>query len=499
MNRKRLNQLLEFKNNALCSDIWITAVQTDSRKIKPGNLFIAYPGLQVDGRNYIKEALKKQAAAVLYEAHHYQLSLETDIPLIPFENLQYYIGTIAARFYDDPSREAKVIGITGTNGKTSCAHFITQALQSQGINCGFIGTLGYGFLGNLHETLHTTPDPIQLQRAFAKMRKRGAKAVAMEVSSHALHQGRVHGVHFDIAVLTQLSRDHLNYHKDMRNYARVKELLFQQSGLRYGVVNCDDAFGKCIITDYYQKLTIIGYSINGLKDDRVASVVVTTIQPLAKGFFVEVQTPWGKGAFTTSLLGRFIIGNLLAVLSVLCLCDIPFDKVLVELSRLYNVPGRMQAVDSKSKRRCPQVVVDYAHTPDALEKVLIALREHCQGQLICVFGCGGDRDRGKRLQMASVAEQHADQIILTTDNPRTESPLKIIEDIQIGFKNKRSVIVTLDRAEAIRCSVQIAMVNDIVLIAGKGHETTQIIGEQILPFNDVKEVKKALWLYNETI
>lgn len=327
----------------------------------------------------------------------------------------------------------------------------------------------------------------------------GAKIVAMEVSSHALHQGRVRGVRFDIAVLTQLSRDHLNYHGDMNHYARVKELLFQQSGLRYGVVNYDDPFGKHIVTDYHQKLTIIGYSVNGLKDNRVFSVIATTIQPLNKGFSVVVKTPWGQGVFTTSLLGRFVISNLLAVLSVLCLCDVPFNKVLVELSQLYNVPGRMQVVNSKGKRPHPQVIIDYAHTPDALKKVLTALRKHCQGQLICVFGCGGDRDCGKRVQMASIAERHADQIILTNDNPRTESPLKIIEDIKIGFSNKVAVVIKLDRAEAIQYAVQTAKINDIVLIAGKGHETTQTIGKQILTFNDIKEAEKALWLYDETV
>ena len=496
---KHLSQLLKLKKNTSHMDVSIKAIQTDSRKIKPGDLFMAYPGLKVDGRNYIEEALKKKVAAVLYEAHHYQPSFKTDVPLIPFKNLQYYVGKIAACFHDDPSRTVKVIGITGTNGKTSCAYFIAQALKSQGISCGFIGTLGYGFLGNLRRTSQTTPNPIQLQQVLANMRKLGAKVIAMEASSHALHQRRVQGVHFDIAVLTQLSQDHLNYHGDIRSYACAKELLFQQEGLRYGVVNCDDTFGKRIIANYHQKLTIIGYSINGLIDNRISSVIVTAMKPIAKGFSVTVQTPWGKGIFTTSLLGRFIISNLLAVLSVLCLCEIPFDKVLVELSQLYNAPGRMQMIDSKNKQRHPQVVVDYAHTPDALEKSLTALREYCQGRLICVFGCGGDRDRGKRLQMASVAEQYADRIILTNDNPRTESPLKIIEDIQIGLKNKRLVIVKLDRAEAIRYAVQTATINDIVLIAGKGHEITQTIGEQTLPFNDVKEAKKALWLYDEIV
>lgn len=488
MHGKYLSQLLE-DGNALNTDVLIKAIQTDSRQIQPGDLFIAYPGLQADGRNYIKDALDKQAAAVLYEAKNYKPSIQTEIPLIPFGNLQYHIGEIAARFYDEPSRAMKIVGITGANGKTSCSQFVAQALQSQGIPCGVIGTLGYGFLGGLHKNMHTTPDPIQLQQAFSQMQKQGAKAIAMEVSSHALHQRRIQGVCFDIAVFTQLSRDHLDYHGDMESYARAKELLFQQPGLRYGVVNSDDALGKRIIDRYHRQLTLIKYSTNRVKeDDHVSSVVATRIQPLVQGFSVEVQTPCGKGTFTTSLLGRFNISNLLAILSVLCLCKIPFDKALLELSRLRNVPGRMQVVDS---RRRPQIIVDYAHTPDALEKALTALREHCQGRLICVFGCGGDRDRGKRPKMAAVAERHANQIILTNDNPRNELPADIIQDIQSGFKNKKLVIVKVDRAEAIHYAVQIAAMNDIILIAGKGHETTQTIGDQVLPFNDVEEAKRC--------
>lgn len=487
MHRKYLSQLL-VNGNALNTDVLIKAIQTDSRKIQSGDLFIAYPGLQSDGRDYIKDALDKKAAAVIYEDKNYKPVIQTATPLIPFKNLQYHIGEIAARFYDKPSHAMKIVGITGANGKTSCSQFTAQALKSQGISCGVIGTLGYGFLGRLHKTMYTTPDPIQLQQAFSKMQKQGAKAVAMEVSSHALHQRRIQGVCFDIAVFTQLSRDHLDYHGDMESYARAKELLFQQPGLRYGVINSDDAFGKRIIDRYHRQLTLIQYSVNGVKDDHVPSVVATRIQPLAQGFLVEVQTPCGKGTFTTSLLGRFNISNLLATLSVLCLCKIPVDKALLELSRLHHVPGRMQAVDS---RRGPQIIVDYAHTPDALKRALIALREHCQGQLICVFGCGGDRDRGKRPQMAAVAEQHANKIILTNDNPRNELPAVIIQDIQSGFKNKKSVIVKVDRAEAIRYAVQIATMNDIILIAGKGHETTQKIGDQVLPFNDVEEVKRC--------
>ena len=484
-----LNQLLKGFCEGLEFDVFIHRLQTDSRNIQSGDLFIAYPGRQVDGRHYIKEAIEKQAVAVLYEADHYESSIQGRIPLIAFPNLQHHIGDIATRFYGDPSKTIKVIGVTGTNGKTSCAHFIAQALQSQKILCGVLGTLGYGFIGNLNKTNYTTPDPIQLQQVFAQLKKQDAKAVAMEVSSHALDQYRVQGVHFAIAVFTQLSRDHLDYHDNMEDYARTKELLFQQPGLRYGVVNCDDALGRRIIENYHSKLALVGYSADGTKDARVSCVRATHIKTLTHGFLVDVQTSWGEGAFTIALLGRFNISNLLSVLSVLCLCEVPFEEALIELSKLSTVRGRMQVVNIQDRS---QVIVDYAHTPDALEKALTALREHCKGQLICVFGCGGDRDRGKRPQMAAIAERLADQIILTNDNPRSEPPLTIIRDIQAGFKNGGSVIVETDRAKAIKYAVQKATVNDTVLIAGKGHETTQIIGTDALPFDDVEEAKKHL-------
>lgn len=492
MNGLSLNQLLKGFCNELEFDVFIHRLQTDSRKIRPGDLFIAYPGRRVDGRHYIKEAIEKQVVGVLYEADHYEPSVQNGIPLIAFPNLQNHIGDIATRFYGDPSKTIKVIGVTGTNGKTSCTHFIAQSLQSQKISCGVIGTLGYGFVGNLNRTNCTTPDPIQLQQAFAKLQEQDVKAVAMEVSSHALDQFRVQGVHFTIAVFTQLSQEHLDYHSNMENYARAKELLFEQPGLHYGVVNCDDALGRRIIDNYHSKLTLVGYSADGIKDNRVSYVRATHIKKLAHGFSVDVQTSWGKGTFTISLLGRFNISNLLSVLSVLCLYGVPFEEALTELSKLNTVRGRMQVVNIRHhQHHCPQIIVDYAHTPDALKKVLMALREHCKGQLICVFGCGGNRDRRKRPQMAAIAEKLTNQIVLTNDNPRSESPLAIIRDIQAGFKNKNSVIVETDRAKAIKYAVQKATSNDTVLIAGKGHETTQIIGTDVLPFDDVEEVRKV--------
>ena len=491
MNGVSLNLLLKGFRNELSSDILIRGLQTDSRKVRKGDLFIVYTGTYTDTDvgNYIKEAIDKRAAAVFFDPYNCKFSIKSSVPLIPILCLQNRVGEIAARFYGHPAKGLKIIGVTGTNGKTSCTHFIAQLLQSQGTPCAVVGTIGYGFLGSLTKTNHTTPDPLQLQQVFVQMRKEGAKALAMEVSSHALDQHRISGVQFDIAVFTQLSRDHLDYHGNMENYARAKELLFQQIGLNYGVVNCDDEFGRHLIAKYHKKLVLIGYSVKEIKNDLVPLIIATTIKTLTQGFSVTVQTPWGNGTLTTPLFGGFNISNLLAVLGVLGLSGIPLEKVLLELSKLKNVPGRMQLVKG---RRGLQVVVDYAHTPDALEKALMSLREHCRGQLICIFGCGGDRDRGKRPQMGAVAERYADQVIVTNDNPRSESPLEIIQDIQAGFKNLQSVVVKTDRASAIHYAVQKATLGDIVLVAGKGHETTQVIGREVLPFEDIQEVQKAL-------
>ena len=489
MNGVSLNRLLKGFSNELSSDILIQGLQADSRKVKAGDLFIVCPGMHTDGRHYINEAIDKQAAAVFFDPHNYKLSIKSSVPLIPILCLQNRIGEIAARFYGHPAKNLKIIGVTGTNGKTSCTHFIAQLLQSQGTPCAIVGTLGYGFIESLTKTNYTTPDPIQLQEAFMQMRKGGAKVLAIEVSSHALDQHRVSGVQFDIAVFTQLSRDHLDYHGSMENYAWAKELLFQQSGLNYGVVNCDDEFGRHLIEKYHKKLMLIGYSTKEIKDNLVPLVMAKTIKTLTQGFSVTVQTPWGNGTLTTSLFGRFSISNLLAVLGVLGLLGMPLEKAFLELSKLKNVPGRMQLIEGTQG---PQVIVDYAHTPDALEKTLMSLRERCRGRLICIFGCGGDRDREKRPKMGAIAERYADQVIVTNDNPRSESPLAIIKDVQVGFENPKSVIVETDRAAAIHYAVQKAMINDIVLIAGKGHETTQVIGKEVLPFNDAQEAKKAL-------
>ncbi|QHG92409.1 UDP-N-acetylmuramoyl-L-alanyl-D-glutamate--2,6-diaminopimelate ligase [Coxiella endosymbiont of Amblyomma sculptum] len=492
-----LNLLLRgFSDKPLLPDVLIREIQIDSRQIQKGDLFIAYPGIYTDGRSYIKEALDKQASAVFYDAHDYKPPIEgSSVPLIPILGLRSRIFEISDRFYGNPTKSMKIIGITGTNGKTSCTHFVAQLLRSQNIPCGILGTLGYGFVNDLIKTGCTTPNSLQLQKIFSYLRRRGARVVVMEVSSHALDQHRVGNVNFNIAVLTQFSRDHLDYHGSIENYARAKESLFQQIGLNYGVINYDDEFGRYLIEKYYKKITIIGFSMReDTKDSRISLVVATDIKISTQGgFSVNVQTPWGNGVFTSSLYGRFNIVNALVVLGILGLFGIPLKEILLELSKLKNISGRMQVVECVKCIEGPKIVVDYAHTPDALRSVLVSLREYCcGGRLICVFGCGGDRDRGKRSKMGSIAERYADQIIITNDNPRSELPLNIIQDIQSGLKSPKEAIVEIERAAAIRYAIQKAAVNDIVLIAGKGHETTQIVNGKIFPFNDIQEIRKIL-------
>jgi len=489
-----LNQLLSGLVDNADENVCVRGIESDSRHVKPGDAFLAYPGLTVDGRDYIDDAIENGAVAIIYEAVDAKALSSNSMPLVAVQNLQHHIGAIAARFYSDPSSSLRLVGVTGTNGKTTVSQFIAKTLSQNGIRCGVMGTLGNGFMPNLQKTTHTTLDPIQFQKTLAYVLAEGAKAAAIEVSSHALDQGRVQAAHFDIAVLTQLSRDHLDYHGDMERYASAKELLFQQPGLSYGIVNLDDAFGKKIAKNYQHKLQIIGYSTKN-KQFTVPAFVATDIKPNVQGFSVTVQSPWGEGHFTTPLLGRFNISNLLAVAVVLCLLELPFQEVLNSLSTLKSVKGRMQRYGNEDQ---PQVIVDYAHTPDALQKALNALREHCMGKLYCVFGCGGDRDQGKRPEMAAIAERYADVIVMTNDNPRKEPPEKIIKDMQAGLKQSQFAKVELDRESAIRYAVQTADVGDIVLIAGKGHETTQTIGVAIVPFDDGTIVEETLAHYKES-
>ncbi len=472
----------------------IQGVALDSREVQAGYLFLACNGLVQRGHEFIAAAVARGAIAVAYEIEEGEGAFSSaqvgTVPLLAVPKLSRQAGVIAERFYGYPSRDLFVVGITGTNGKTSCSQFLAHALHRDDRPCGIVGTLGNGLAGRLTPGTHTTPDAVTLHRLFADMRAAGARSVAMEVSSHALDQGRVAGVTFAAAVFTNLSRDHLDYHGDMAAYGAAKHGLFQAPGLRYAVVNGDDEFGREILASIRPTVTAVSYGLGTAAAARVPHVQGTVVQLSRSGLVMSVQTPWGAGSLHSPLLGRFNASNLLAVLAVLLVKGMALPEALQRLAQVRPVIGRMECFGGDGRR--PLVVVDYAHTPDALEQALTALREHCRGQLWCVFGCGGDRDRGKRPLMGGAAARLADHVIITDDNPRTEEPARITDEIIGGIPDNRAVTVMHDRAAAIAAAVQQAGADDVVLVAGKGHEDTQHVGRRKLPFRDQEAVQRYL-------
>jgi UDP-N-acetylmuramoyl-L-alanyl-D-glutamate--2,6-diaminopimelate ligase len=478
----RLSALLaELMDASLAHDPEISGITLDSRAVQQGWLFIAVPGARTDGRAYIAGAYSRGAAAVVYEMDGFEPDARS-ANAIGVRALRQHIGAIADRFYGTPSRKLKVVGVTGTNGKTTTTHLLAQVLDRPDARCGLIGTLGSGFPGQLDPSVHTTPDVVSVQRLMAEFVAAGAKAVCMEVSSHALDQARVAGVAFDIAVFTNLTRDHLDYHGDMDAYAAAKARLFDFPHLKAAVINQDDAFGRELIERARRRTQVLSFGLCG--GDVQALSVKTSLDGLA----LTVVTPHGETPLRSPLLGRFNAANLLAVLAVLLVAGVPLTEAANALAHAQPVAGRMERFGGSTGR--PLVVVDYAHTPDALEKVLQALREHTPGKLVCVFGCGGDRDRGKRPQMGRIAEQLADVVILTNDNPRHEDPVSIINEIASGMQTTPSAVP--DRVQAIRAALSEARVGDIVLVAGKGHEDYQQVGDRRLAYSDRDTVRALL-------
>lgn len=460
----------------------VAALTTDSRLAGPQRAFAAYPGTARDGRDFIPEAIASGTPAVLWEEDHFLWDPAWQLPNLAVAGLKQRLGEIAACVYGDPSSRLRMVGVTGTNGKTSVTHWIAQALNLVGTPSVVIGTLGNGFVGDLDPATNTTPDAVQLQEMLARYVREEAQACAMEVSSHGLHQGRVNGCRFDVAVLTNLSRDHLDYHGSMEAYAAAKAGLFSWPDLRHAVLNFDDDFGRSLIGKTGDA-KVVGYGFEA------GEVVAETVSELREGLVLSLNTAWGRAELKSSLLGRFNAYNLLAALAVLLLSDVPLEQACAALGQARPPAGRMQTLGGDKK---PLVVVDYAHTPDALEKVLATLRPIAgENRVICVFGCGGNRDKGKRPLMGRAASQGADLIYVTSDNPRNEDPLAIIADILHGVKTDTAQMQP-DRAQAIFEAVAVAAPGDIVLVAGKGHEDYQEIQGQKLPFSDREAVQKAL-------
>jgi UDP-N-acetylmuramoyl-L-alanyl-D-glutamate--2,6-diaminopimelate ligase len=471
----------------------VMGLSADSRSLAAGEAFVAYPGARSDGRAFIQGAIARGASAVLWERRGFHWNPEWRVPNLPVDDLRGQAGHLAHEIYGRPSEALWTMGVTGTNGKTSCSHWLAQACGASGARTAVVGTLGIGFPGRLTAGVNTTPDAILLHRSLARLRDEGAQGVAMEVTSIGLDQGRVNGVAFGAALFTNLSRDHLDYHGDMESYARAKQRLFETPGLKHAVLNLDDVQGARLARLLSGRVNRAGYS--SFADVAVRAGLewyaeAHAIEVSPAGIAFEAKTSWGRALIESPLLGRFNVSNLLGVLTTMLVSGVPFDRAVAALRELRPVAGRMQRVGGKGK---PLVVVDYAHSPDALEKTLIALKDVARaggGRLVAVFGCGGDRDRGKRPLMGAVASRHADAIVLTSDNPRGEEPAAIIAEIEAGVTAAHESIE--DRRDAIATTIAGAGASDVVLIAGKGHEPYQEIAGRRLPFSDADEAGRAL-------
>lgn len=463
----------------------LAGLTTDSRQVKLGSVFVAYPGSARDGRAFITDAIARGAAAVIWERRGFEWNERWNVPNLAIEGLRASASEIAGLVHGDPSERLWMVGVTGTNGKTSVAQWVGQAFDGLGRRAAVLGTLGNGLVGERAEAKNTTPDPIVLQRELADYLRRGAKVAAMEVSSHGLDQDRVAGIKFDIAVFTNLTRDHLDYHGTMEAYAEAKYRLFNARGVGRAVINVDDDWGRRFADRLRASpVDVIGYGIGG---GRLRAFGVSQTEA---GLRFRIEGEWGSGEVAVPVLGFFNVANLLAVMATLLASGVELAAAIAAVARLKPVPGRLERLGGGA---LPLVVVDYAHTPDALEKALDAVRPIVAGgkRLLCVFGCGGDRDAGKRPIMGEAAARLADHVIVTSDNPRTEDALAIIEQVLTGVLSG-SVEAVADRQVAIFSAIHQARPGDVVLVAGKGHETYQEISGVRHPFSDAEVALAAL-------
>ncbi len=488
-----LGELTEYILPDDCASLSVTGLATDSREVVSGDLFFAVNGLTVDGRNFINDAVKRGAIAVFAEADaDFAVRMQLSTPIVSIPNLTEKLSGIAGRFYANPTDKLSIVGITGTNGKTSCSHLVASLADGIGQQSGVVGTLGYGVYQAdgiaLQETGFTTPDAVKLQACMKALYDKGCDVVAAEVSSHALAQYRVDAIHFKVAVLTNLSRDHLDFHQDMASYADAKRRLFTLDAVDAAVINIDDPFGRQLVDEMRERLSIISYSTEGEAD-----VYVRNARYGLNQISADVYTPFGQGVIRIPLIGEFNLSNALAALAAMLATGAEFDRLLAAFESVSAVKGRMEIVRAvQGQMHDKTVVVDYAHTPHALELALKALRPHSERSLWCVFGCGGDRDHGKRAEMGRIAKAHADAVVVTSDNPRNEPAEQIIDDILLGIDDMHNVNVEQDRASAIQFAIAQAGAGDVILVAGKGHEQFQIIGDQRLPFSDVDVVRASL-------
>ncbi len=488
-----LGRLLEGLDVAAPHGLQVTDLVQDSRAATPGCVFLACPGRTTHGLMHAATAVERGAVAVLWEP-----GADLEAPVLPerfaaiaIPHLSRHVGALADRFFRRPSADLRVAGITGTNGKTTTAFLLAQASDLLGRRGWYVGTLGHGHPGNVREAGLTTPDAVTVQRRLAEARDEGASTLGLEVSSHALDQDRVAGVSFDTAVFTNLTRDHLDYHGTLEAYGAAKARLFHAPGLRCAVINVRDPFGRELVERLDPALEKIVYTTaNDVWAERGTGWIrVSELRATTTGLTISVETSWGTGLLRSRLVGEFNAENLLAVLGVLLGWNVPLQKALAALALCVAPPGRMESFGGGTQ---PLVLVDYAHSPDALAKVLDASRAHARGRLICVFGCGGDRDPGKRPLMGGIAEAGADVAIVTDDNPRTESSAVIIAQILAGMRDPAAAQVVPDRAEAIRQAIAEAEAGDVVVVAGKGHEDYQVVGTETRAFSDRVTVQACL-------
>jgi UDP-N-acetylmuramoyl-L-alanyl-D-glutamate--2,6-diaminopimelate ligase len=489
---------------SVLDDVNVSGMSLDSRQIQAGWLFFSLATDESQRLKHMRQALSLGATIVLFD-HKQQLTKQEELAVVdaqvkayPIERLSIKVGEIAARFYRHPSLALTVIAITGTNGKTSVSQFIAQALESLGYACGVIGTLGVGRIDDLNDTGMTTPDPVTLQAILADFAQQSINYVVIEASSHALDQGRLNSVTLDIAVLTNLSRDHLDYHQDMAGYAAAKQQLFDFSSVKTVVINQADDFGKKLIASLEDRDDKMLLTYSSYSEMLTAEIQASKIKTTIDGLQFNIVSKLGSASIKSPLLGRFNVDNLLAAFASLLALDISFEQAISALVECHAVEGRMQVYGGNKQ---PHVVIDFAHTPDALTQALHSLRCHIpsNGLLWCVFGCGGDRDTGKRTLMGASAEINADRVVLTADNPRSEDNEDIVRDIVSDITDLNKIHIEHDRQSAISYAVRNAQSKDIVLVAGKGHEQYQEIAGVKSSFSDAKAVTKALQAANDEL
>jgi len=468
-------------------------IAADSRVVAAGDLFVACPGFSTDGRRYIADAVARGAAAVLWEAEDGAWPQAVSAPNLAVHGLRELVGHLADQLYNEPSRRLWVAGVTGTNGKTTVSQWIARALQELGAHCGVIGTLGCGFPGRLEAGIHTTPDAVDVHRQLDRLARAGADSVAMEVSSIGLDQGRINGVRFDIAIHTNLTRDHLDYHGSMENYARAKAVLFARPEIHAAVINADDAFGREQAERLLARdVRVVAYTLERARlgqlpgaEYLLADDLITT----ASGQHFELVWRGDRIPMRPNSIGAFNVSNMLAVIGTLLARGVEIEEAAGVVAHLAAPEGRMQLFGGVAE---PLVVVDYAHTPDALAQVLAATRPTAaarRGRLLCVFGCGGDRDAGKRPLMGEVASRLADHVIITSDNPRGEDPAAIIAEIAAAAPDAETIV---ERAQAIRHALEGAAADDVIVVAGKGHEGYQEAAGVRRPYSDLEQARLAL-------